>query len=231
MRALRNGLENRIICARAHMSPTPAGIRISTPGHEVIAAKVVVAAGPWIAGLVHGLAAHVKVTRQVVGWFKPAQPNAVRLGNFPIFILEGPHGLIYGFPDFEGRGVKAARHDHGPLAGPDDWNGPVSDAELDSVSATLCDFIPGAAGPITERDICLYTNTLPADVTIDNGNEFVIDRLPHDHRIIVASPCSGHGAKFAPAIGAMLAELALDPGFKSPEAFRLGRFSSFARAG
>jgi len=231
MRAFRNSLDSRIICERARMDPTPAGIRITTRTHEVIAAKVIVAAGPWIAGLVHGLAAHLKVTRQAVGWFKPAQPDAVRLVNLPIFIIEGPRGLVYGFPDFEGRGVKAARHDHGPIAGPDDWSCPATNAELDSVSATLRELVPGAAGPIAERDICLYTNTLPADVTIDNGNEFIIDRLPHDRRIIVASPCSGHGAKFATAIGAMLAELALDPGFESPEAFRLSRFSSFASAG
>ena len=66
-------------------------------------------------------------------------------------------------------------------------------------------------GPVTEREVCLYTNTLEADVIADDGNEFVVDRLPADPRIIVASPCSGHGAKFATAIGSMLADLVLDP--------------------
>ena len=92
---------------------------------------------------------------------------------------------------------------------------------------TLGAFIPAAAGPIVERDTCLYTNTLVADASPDHGNEFIIDRLPSDPRIIVASPCSGHGAKFATAIGEMLAELALDPNFASPAAFRLARFSGF----
>jgi sarcosine oxidase len=62
----------------------------------------------------------------------------------------------------------------------------------------------------------------------DDGNEFIIDRLPEDPRIIVASPCSGHGAKFASAIGAMVADLALDPQRTPPDAFRLDRFSGFA---
>jgi len=136
--------------------------------------------------------------------------------------------MIYGFPDFEGRGVKAAQHDHGPAVGPDEWDPPVSDAELATTSAMLAELVPGAAGAITDREVCLYTNTAQADVVADDGGEFVIDRLPADPRIIVASPCSGHGAKFATAIGAMLADMALDPKVKAVAAFRLDRFSSFA---
>src|SRR5205085_5945352 len=100
---------------------------------------------------------------------------------------------------------------------------------LEPVAATLAEFLPGAAGPIADRDVCLYTNTLKADVRADNGDEFIIDRLPEDPRIIVASPCSGHGAKFASAIGSMLADLALDANAEPLPAFRLNRFSRFAQ--
>ncbi len=227
IRAFRAGAQARIIQAAARLQPTPAGIRIVTASEEVMAAQVIVSAGPWIADLVPGLKAHLTVTRQAVGWFRPARPQTTRYGEFPIFILEGARGMIYGFPDFEGRGVKAAQHDHGPVVGADAWDPPASDAELETVSATLADLIPGAAGPLIERDICLYTNTARADIIADDGNEFVIDRLPHDRRVIVASPCSGHGAKFATAIGAMLAEMALDRTVRALDPFRLDRFSSF----
>jgi len=229
MRAFRQGAEGRIIRANAHMQPTPEGIRIATPNEQVMAEKVIVAAGPWIAPFVPGLEFHLKVTRQVVGWFTPANPETVRYGEFPIFLLEGRRGMIYGFPDFEGRGVKAACHDHGPVAGADEWHTPPTDRELEAVGATLAEFLPGAAGPISERDVCLYTNTLKADARADNGDEFIIDRLPEDPRIIAASPCSGHGAKFASAIGSMLADLALDAKVKPLAAFRLDRFSRFAK--
>ena len=155
--------------------------------------------------------------------------ETVRYGEFPVFLVEGRRGLVYGFPDFEGRGVKAARHDHGPVAGADEWHPPATDQELEAVGATLAEFVPGAAGPISDRDVCLYTNTLKADLRTDNGNEFIIDRLPEDPRIIVASPCSGHGAKFASAIGSMLADLALDATVQPLPAFRLNRFSRFAQ--
>lgn len=227
LRAFRDPAKERIVKAAARIDPTPAGIRIATAGEEVMAAQVILSAGPWIADLVPGLKRHVTVTRQAVGWFGSARPETTRYGEFPIFILEGTRGMVYGFPDFEERGVKAAQHDHGPVVGADQWDPPAGDAELATVSLTLAELIPGAAGPIIDRDICLYTNTGKADVVADGGNEFIIDRLPADPRIIIASPCSGHGAKFATAIGAMLADMALDPRLNAPAPFRLNRFSSF----
>jgi sarcosine oxidase len=228
MAAFREGARNRIIAAAARIQPTPAGIRLVTANEEILAEQVIVAAGPWIADLVPSLRPLLRVTRQTVGWFEPPSAKAVAYGAFPIFLIEGPHGVVYGFPDFEGRGVKAARHDHGPLVGPDAWNPQPTDAELAPVADTLARFVPGAAGPIVDRDVCLYTNTLPADVRVDLGEEFIIDRLPQDRRIIVASPCSGHGAKFATAIGEILADLALEPSFEADPAFRLDRYSLFA---
>jgi len=228
MRAFREGAGARIVAEAAQLRATADGIRITTATEDVLAGQAIVAAGPWIGDFLPALTPHLAVTRQTVGWFKPARPEHVALGEFPVFLLDGPHGFIYGFPDFEGRGVKAARHDHGPAVGPDDWSPPATDAELAPVSETLAAFIPGAGGPIVERDVCLYTNTLPADLRIDGGEEFIIDRLPADPRIIVASPCSGHGAKFASAIGEILASLALDPAFRPDPAFRLDRFSSFS---
>src|ERR1700722_11571810 len=106
--------------------------------------------------------------------------------------------------------------------------GPASDGcRTITVSEALAELVPGAAGPVIERDICLYTNTLPADRRPDKGEEFIIDRWPNS-RLIVASPCSGHGSKFAPAIGAKLARLATDPKYEVEPFFQLSRFSAFA---
>ena len=226
LRALREAAADRIAPRAARWTATPRGVLVSTAEDEVLAERVIVAAGPWIGTLVPALAPLITITRQTVGWFKPSPPESFAPGDFPIFLLEAPQGVIYGFPDFEGRGVKAGRHDHGPVVAPDDWHTPPGDHELAAVRATLETFIPAAAGPILEREVCLYTNTLAADARPDAGEEFIIDRLPSDPRIIVASACSGHGAKFAPAIGEILASLALDPSFQADPAFRLDRYSS-----
>jgi sarcosine oxidase len=68
---------------------------------------------------------------------------------------------------------------------------------------------------------------LPADRRPDRGEEFIIDRWPNSH-LIVASACSGHGAKFATAIGEKLARLALDPSYDVEPFFKLSRYSAFS---
>ena len=62
-------------------------------------------------------------------------------------------------------------------------------------------------------ETCLYTNT--------PDGEFVLDRLG---RIVIGSPCSGHGFKFVPLIGKILADMATDtPIGLRLDAFRAGR--------
>ena len=68
------------------------------------------------------------------------------------------------------------------------------------IRAALADHIPAANGELVDAKTCLYTMTPDGD--------FIIDRLPGAPNVIVASPCSGHGFKFAPVIGEMLADLA-----------------------
>ena len=68
------------------------------------------------------------------------------------------------------------------------------------IRAALADYLPAANGRLIAAKTCLYTMTPDGD--------FLIDRLPGAPSIIVASPCSGHGFKFAPVIGEILADLA-----------------------
>jgi sarcosine oxidase len=78
--------------------------------------------------------------------------------------------------------------------------------------------MPAADGPVVETAVCMYTNT--------PDENFLIDRHPAHARVILASPCSGHGFKFSSAIGEQLALLATDarlPFDLSP--FRLDRFA------
>jgi len=202
-------------------------VTVRTASGTFRANKAILAIGPWATKVLPDLAPLLEVTRQTVGWFKPAQPQTVGREAFPLFILaRTKDDIVYGFPDFEGRGVKAAPHNHGPEVDADAWGAPATDDELRQVSEALAELAPGAAGPIVERDVCLYTNTRPADRRPDAGEEFILDRWPQSP-LIVVSACSGHGAKFAPAIGERLASLALDPDYRAEPFFRLSRYSAF----
>jgi sarcosine oxidase len=63
-------------------------------------------------------------------------------------------------------------------------------------------YLPGAAGPVASTLTCLYTQAPDGD--------FVLGPHPAHPQVVVASPCSGHGFKYTPAIGAILADLATD---------------------
>ena len=181
------------------IEPGAAGVRIVTDRAVIEARAVIVAAGPWTRSLLPELTAPLRVTRQVMGWFEPA--DATRFSDFPVFLIESRHGIHYGFPpDARGR-IKVARHPHSDsVADPEDYDRTVSPTDESVIRAVLADHIPAANGPRLDATTCLYTMTPEGD--------FLIDRLPGAPQVIVASPCSGHGFKFAPAIGEILAELA-----------------------
>jgi glycine/D-amino acid oxidase-like deaminating enzyme len=228
LRIMRARAGDRVVPEAANIDCRPDGGLVRTKTQEVLAQRAILALGPWLGRTLPEMAPVLEVTRQAVGWFKPARPETVLPGRFPLFIIERDRNdVVYGFPDFEQRGVKAAPHNHGPTVDADDWDPPATDVELMPVGNALAELVPGAAGPIIDRDICLYTNTVKADRRPDEGEEFIIDRWPNSC-LIVASPCSGHGAKFAPAIGEKLARLAIDPAYEVEPFFRLSRYSHFA---
>lgn len=203
------------------------GATLDTTGGPVRASRVVIAAGPWTSAALPalGLAAPcpLEVTRQSVGFVAPAG-DACDLGRMPCFAIEerGEPGIWYGFPRLPGApAMKCARHVPGPVVDPDDVprdTTAADRAELDAVFRHL----PAAAGPITAMRTCLYT--------MSPDGHFVIGRHPDEPRVTVACGFSGHGFKFGPVMGEVLADLALDGSTAHPVGF-LDRRRFAGRAG
>ncbi len=202
------------------IEPSTRCVRLVLPDRVIEAGSVIVAAGAWVTDLVPELKPHLIIQRQVLCWYEPLQPNLFALGSFPVFAIEGNDDIVYGFPDFAGTGFKCASHFasgvvlHADAARQD--AGPADEART---RRFLEQYVPQAAGSLTAMKTCMYTMT--------PGEDFVIDLLPSDPRIVVASPCSGHGFKFASVIGEVLADLSLR-GETSHDIgrFRIGRFLS-----
>jgi sarcosine oxidase len=179
------------------------GVRIVSDRGTVDAGTVIVAAGPWAKSLLPDLPAPLRVTRQVMGWFAPTVPELVAPGRFPAFLLESAHGIHYGFPPFGDATVKVAKHHHrDETVDPDGYDRAVSAEDERLIRAAVAEHVPAANGPLAAAQTCLYTMMPDGD--------FLIDRLPGYPQVIVASPCSGHGFKFAPVIGEILADLAIN---------------------
>jgi sarcosine oxidase len=96
----------------AAIEPHAKGVRIRTDRAAIDADGVVVAAGPWMGKLLPELSLPLRVTRQVVGWFAPADAEQFAADRFPVFILETRHGHHYGFPIHGRSGMKIAKHHH-----------------------------------------------------------------------------------------------------------------------
>jgi len=203
------------------IEPRAGCVRIVTDRGTVEAGAAIVTAGPWATSLVPALGAALQVTREVTAWFEPTDPARLLAERFPVFILESRHGVHYGIPPQAGSsgGIKIAKHHHrGETVDPERCDRAVSAADEALIRAAIGAHLPAANGRMIAAKTCLYTMTPDGD--------FLIDRLPGTARVIVASPCSGHGFKFAPVIGEILADLATrgETGHDISR-FRLDRFA------
>jgi len=207
-----------IVSWRAH----DGGVRVTTARGTYAAGALVLAAGAWMPRLVPELP--LTVSRQLLFWFEPVGARQAHdPGICPISIWEhAPGRCFYSFPRDE-RGVKVAIHHEGAAADPDTLDREVKPHEVEAVRALLHDHLPFASGPLTHSAVCMYTNTPDED--------FVLDRHPDHANVIVASPCSGHGFKFAPAVGEAISDLVVDGWTRHELApFAIARFSSAHRA-
>jgi sarcosine oxidase len=175
-------------------------IVLRTERREIAVDRLVLAAGAWMSGDLPGIRMPLSVARQCLFWFDGKPGAGDDLGRLPIFMWEWQSGrFFYGFPDW-GDGMKVAIHHEGSPVAPDDQR-TVQLSESRELASVMESRIP-AVGPVREGTTCLYTNTPSGD--------FLLDRHPGDPRVMLASPCSGHGFKFSPAIGELLADLVED---------------------
>jgi sarcosine oxidase len=201
---VHTGQTVRRITADAHGATVVTGSATYSAGH------VIVTAGAWIPQLLGDAFSKVlRVCQQTMYWFAPEAGSDFAPGRFPIFIWRhGPDedDHFYGFP-VVGEGVKVATEQFAVTTTPDALRlvSPASQADVEAQRMHHTHVRQRLAG-VSDR--CVRSVTCFYTVTPDFG--FIIDRHPDWERVLVASPCSGHGFKHSPAIGAALAELAID---------------------
>lgn len=192
--ALRSDLAGIVLADRArHAFLDGVDVRTNTRIEsldDVDADVVVVTTGAWIGRLVERV--DVRVTRETVAYFRtegPLLPSVVDIGAAGGHDMYALHDPIHG--------LKAGAHHAGAETDPDEAGAPDS-AIVERIAAWVAERFPGVDPCPVEADACIYTTT--PDQT------FVLERRG---RVVVGSACSGHGFKFAPAVGRRLADLAL----------------------
>lgn len=200
-------------------------VHVTTDKGRYEADKLIIAAGAWAPALLGPSFAHLfKVHRQIQLWFEPKDGcGAFRPDRFPVFIWELAkiRQGIYGFPAIDGAtgGIKVATESFESTCTPCDEMREVSPEEIAAMyDSYIAPNFPGIGPVCVKAAACFYT------VTPDFG--FIIDHHPDSERVMVASPCSGHGFKHSAAIGEALAEWALErDGRHDLSPFKMTRFN------
>ena len=196
-------------------------IQIATDKGTFQADRLVLAAGAWLPTLVPDLHLPLEIERNVLFWYEPGAAKADVIGpdRMPVYIIElDEDHAFYGFPALPDQGLKVARHHGGYPVTPDTIDRQATARDEEPVRAFVDRYLPGDAGRRTDSRVCMYTNT--------PDRNFIIDFHPANPRVVIASPCSGHGFKFSNAIGMIAADLATEGGTDFDiEFLSIGRFA------
>ncbi len=206
-------------------SETASGVTVKTDKNTYYCQNLVLSVGPWLTKTVseRTFDSIFKIYRQVLYWFDVSDAyKEFAPPSFPIFIweLKTDKNGMYGFPavDGPGGGFKIAFEQYDQTCDPDTVNREVAKDEIESMfkNYVSSNFLK-AKSTCVKSAICLYT------VTPDGA--FVIDWMPGSKRIVLCSPCSGHGFKHSPAIGECIADLITTGASKIDlSSFKLDRF-------
>jgi sarcosine oxidase len=196
----------------------PDSVIVTTERGVYRAAKLIITAGPWARQMLGAPGQHLRVMRQTMLWLETLDASAFRRDRFPIFLADVPGGPFYGLPAMDGRGLKVARHYGAPeRTGPDELERELVADDERPVRDFLTKHIPAANGRRTAGQTCIYTLT--------PDRHFLIGLHPAHPNVAFAGGFSGHGFKFAPVVGEVLADL-VDRGRTdwNIAMFRPGRF-------
>jgi sarcosine oxidase len=200
--ATRSGAEIHTEEPLAQWAAEGDGVSVTTPRGDYHADRLVLTLGAWTSKLVPDLGVPLKAERQVMHWFRP-KPGSAGMGPERIgcFMWEYERGHIwYAVPDM-GDGFKAGIHHDGVASDPDEVERRISARDIERVSTRVREMVPDANPTPVASAVCFYTDT--------PDGQFLIDTHPESPAVLVASPCSGHGFKFASVIGELLADLTI----------------------
>ncbi|MDE2572204.1 MAG: N-methyl-L-tryptophan oxidase, partial [bacterium] len=220
--ATEAGAEARFGTALRAWRAAEHGVELETAAGERIEAEtLVITAGAWLGEIAADLHLPLKIERNVMHWFEPiAHAEDFAPDRFPVYILhrEGVP-MFYGMPLLPDQGLKAAFHHSTEYTELRSIDRTVSAEDVATFAQVFKGWIPDGAGRHLMSKVCMYTMT--------PDEHFVIGRHPAHHNVVVAGGFSGHGFKFCPIVGEIVADLAIDGKTPHPiDAFAVERFAA-----
>jgi sarcosine oxidase len=202
--ALAAGAEMRFNTPLTAWHETPDGTFVVTAadGSVYETRRLALCMGAWFESIAAEIGIPIVIERRVQHWFTQTSAGygAADVPTFLVDRVEQP-SRMYGFPDL-GDGVKAAFHGIGAPTHADELDRAVHAEDIAPLRASLEAWLPGSTAHYGGGKVCMYSLT--------PDEHFVLGTHPDDARIILAGGFSGHGFKFASAIGDVIADLLID---------------------
>ncbi len=205
----------------------PGGVHLSAGGEQLYAPRAVIATGAWADRLANLDRFPLSAQRQTVHWFNATRPADFAVDRFPVYLWDvpvpagEPSAELYGFPQLDGEpGVKAGLYHDGSPAGvdPDTLDRRITERDYGPVRRLLESGLPGLRDDPVRSEVCMFP--------VAPDDDFVLGMHPGSSgRVVLALGFSGHGFKFVPVIGEIVADLIIDGdtrhdiGFLSPARF------------
>jgi len=189
---------------------------VDTPVDRYEADALIVTAGAWATKSIADLDLPIRLLRKTLWWQEVVDPRQFEPERFPVFITDSPAGEIYGFPVYGAPALKIANHAGGELVDLETVDRSTRPGENRDCLELAARVLPGVTSRVMKSAVCLYAMTPDTD--------FIVDRHPLLPRVAIGAGFSGHGFKFAPAIGELLTELIVDPVAESIPRLQLSRF-------
>lgn len=196
------------------------GVVVETERRRLLATRLVLTVGAWAVPELCRLGVAAQVVRKVQLWYQGRGVEQYARGAFPCFFMADGAHYFYGFPAEVPWGLKVAEHNvsHDPVADPLQLNRALTAGDQRAVLDFLARFFPALQPVLSKYAACMYSLT--------PDKHFVLDVHPECPAVVLGAGFSGHGFKFAPVVGEILAELALEDDTNHPiEFLRLSRFT------
>lgn len=198
--AVSAGAVLRAECCVREWTAVGRTVRVRTDQDDLEAAALVLTAGAWTSQLLRQLKLPLTVVRKFVGWFS-TEAGAYHVDDgYPAYYFELPQGAFYGFPSLDAQTIKVAEHTGGEtIHDPASVDRGCAPDDLARLMPFLEECLPRARPECRRHSVCLYTLT--------PDRHFLIDTHPEHPQVCFAAGFSGHGFKFCPVVGEVLADL------------------------
>jgi monomeric sarcosine oxidase len=175
-------------------------LEVKTAKGHYTSEKLVICAGPWLGKVMKELELPLRVEQQQVLYVTVKNGHLHTPNAMPLFINRDPTADVYGFPLFDHpTAIKISDHANAPTTNLEERNFDLMQPWAQNTVERAKSFLPNIIGDPIHFELCLYTKT--------PDEHFILDLHPSHKNVAVAGGFSGHGFKFGPVLGEIMADL------------------------